>query len=1174
MKQFALVGALFLVLIHAAAAQPAGGGAGPSGQPTPWNLNGNQIWYPGCVLVGLQTYAGCVTGVFLAGSSGAGATFNIAPGFAPTSPNNGDVWATSAGLFYRAGGNTVGPLLGAYTFTASVPLVVTFPGAEAVNYAINFNTSLALDGSNNLGLNLTHSNTFSAAQTIDNSLTLAPTAGSTTQALIVNQTGPSSGTAAGPVIYNLMQMSSGVQPTGSGLDSFGLFVAQTNNLRVTANVSSGNGGTVFVNGLFATKVTALSGVADAVGLAGVVYSNVSNNTGGFFEAFNAYASLGASANVNILAAIDADVNIATGGAAAYRLGLFLASQGNVQGSTMDAAVSLGSTGLAFKKLFELTSFQGGNPVNSSSDFFFSDAAMTTNNIFNLPNVTVTGDILDFPNAVLTGSGALLLNSPTGSVPAGSVNVSNGYYVNGSPITPVAGGVSGTLLQGVTGSAPVYTATPTLGGSLTIAPTSGTNTTALTVTQTGSTASVAGPLFYNVLNITAQGTVTGAGNDAFGTLNTNADGFRVNMTLSGSSIGANPNIAGLFATRINTTTTVGDVVGVAGVVYTNVTSSGAAFEGMNPYASVGASGTAANLIALEADAPIATGGIVTNRMLFWLNVAGPANASNIDAALLFSSQSGDAFFKKVFEFSTFAGQHVVNSSSDIFYADNAVTVANVFNMSNMTVTGNIMSFPTYTVAGSGQTTIGINGNGTTSVNGLTLQNTTAATSSVQQWSPRLRWSGQGWSTTNTASYQIDWIAEVRPVSNTTAPNSVLGFSTQVNGGGYIPIMSISYLPNGNSLLTINASSGDNSNVVLQNNGTNEWYMENNGGSSNAYVLLNSDGNGNQALLSMTQAGAMTVPGAIATPTVYGGSGASSTLTLTSTSGAGTTDKIIFETASQHVAGFVNTSQQWMIGGSLSNTPGTSAVLSVSNQAGVPSPAPFLNSITSNPLIQLVADNTHSAGMELDSAANNGTTIVGVATGGTIASPTATGNGTFIWNLNGVGYDGTSYGIGGGLHVETAQAWTPSAHGTLVYIAATAFGATSQTTVATFQVGVQVGAPTGGDKGAGTINVSSGIFLNGTAYTNPDYALEDYFTGKIIKFAKNPGASTYQGLLPLDELEGFMRANDKLPGMTRVAGRPVDIFERADIDLEKIEELAIYITQLNDKIHRLETKRHFH
>src|SRR3990167_1198284 len=38
------------------------------------------------------------------------------------------------------------------------------------------------------------------------------------------------------------------------------------------------------------------------------------------------------------------------------------------------------------------------------------------------------------------------------------------------------------------------------------------------------------------------------------------------------------------------------------------------------------------------------------------------------------------------------------------------------------------------------------------------------------------------------------------------------------------------------------------------------------------------------------------------------------------------------------------------------------------------------------------------------------------------------------------------------------------------------------------GLQMGAPTGGDKGSGTINVATNIYLNNSAYGNPDYALE--------------------------------------------------------------------------------------
>jgi hypothetical protein len=43
-------------------------------------------------------------------SSTAEAGLRLVPGVAPTSPVNGDVWLTTAGLFYRANGSTVGPV--------------------------------------------------------------------------------------------------------------------------------------------------------------------------------------------------------------------------------------------------------------------------------------------------------------------------------------------------------------------------------------------------------------------------------------------------------------------------------------------------------------------------------------------------------------------------------------------------------------------------------------------------------------------------------------------------------------------------------------------------------------------------------------------------------------------------------------------------------------------------------------------------------------------------------------------------------------------------------------------------------------------------------------------------------------------------------------------------------
>lgn len=54
---------------------------------------------------------GTLTGLLgTAASTTASAGLNCAPGVAPTSPNNGDIWCTVAGLFTQVNGSTVGPL--------------------------------------------------------------------------------------------------------------------------------------------------------------------------------------------------------------------------------------------------------------------------------------------------------------------------------------------------------------------------------------------------------------------------------------------------------------------------------------------------------------------------------------------------------------------------------------------------------------------------------------------------------------------------------------------------------------------------------------------------------------------------------------------------------------------------------------------------------------------------------------------------------------------------------------------------------------------------------------------------------------------------------------------------------------------------------------------------------
>lgn len=115
------------------------------------------------------------------------------------------------------------------------------------------------------------------------------------------------------------------------------------------------------------------------------------------------------------------------------------------------------------------------------------------------------------------------------------------------------------------------------------------------------------------------------------------------------------------------------------------------------------------------------------------------------------------------------------------------------------------------------------------------------------------------------------------------------------------------------------------------------------------------------------------------------------------------------------------------------------------------------------------------------------------------------------------------------------------------------------------GLQIGAPTGGDKGTGTINVATDIYKNNSAYNNPDYVFEHYFTGVINEYAKSEGASEYKGLQTLEDVRGFVEKNLHLP---QIPKKEMGIFQRGDKALELIEELFLYTFELKDAIRHLQ------
>lgn len=108
------------------------------------------------------------------------------------------------------------------------------------------------------------------------------------------------------------------------------------------------------------------------------------------------------------------------------------------------------------------------------------------------------------------------------------------------------------------------------------------------------------------------------------------------------------------------------------------------------------------------------------------------------------------------------------------------------------------------------------------------------------------------------------------------------------------------------------------------------------------------------------------------------------------------------------------------------------------------------------------------------------------------------------------------------------------------------------------GVQVGSPTGGDRGTGTINVSGDIYKNGTAYNNPDYVFAQHFDGS--------NDAGYGGMVPLERLEERLRSERHLPGIVH---EPMGVFQRQDVLLEKLEEAYLHIIELTKRVQRLES-----
>jgi hypothetical protein len=96
-------------------------------------------------------------------------------------------------------------------------------------------------------------------------------------------------------------------------------------------------------------------------------------------------------------------------------------------------------------------------------------------------------------------------------------------------------------------------------------------------------------------------------------------------------------------------------------------------------------------------------------------------------------------------------------------------------------------------------------GTTSTDGLTLQNTTPANATTTvQISPRLKWCGTGWNSSSAASETDCFIAEVLPATVAGATTARFNVSSSIAGGTYANVFSLNSTGTANDFRIPNGS----------------------------------------------------------------------------------------------------------------------------------------------------------------------------------------------------------------------------------------------------------------------------------------------------------------------------------------------------------------------------------
>lgn len=263
-----------------------------------------------------------------------------------------------------------------------------------------------------------------------NAITINTASGSTGKGFSVSQTGPSTGTTAGNLPYNIISISDGANVTGD-TRTWGLLVSHS----ILANAS----GQKYGIGVELSRSVTVTQNGDLVGIVPRAIASAPNSgSGGVFGANPQAIKLSGANDLNEIAGIEADVRIDSGAAANWRFGVAAVSTGAVQGSSLDAAYEIRNvvSGGEFLNGILLHSQSGINPIATTGAVIGSDgSSVTIANVISLPTYTVTGNIFNFANFSVTGAGLLtatreVINNQTATSGISVVSVNQDWSSSG------------------------------------------------------------------------------------------------------------------------------------------------------------------------------------------------------------------------------------------------------------------------------------------------------------------------------------------------------------------------------------------------------------------------------------------------------------------------------------------------------------------------------------------------------------------------------------------------------------------------------------------------------------------------------------------------------------------------------------------------------------------------